>query len=120
MNKHIEDLKKIKTPTWSRLLGNWRGWQAARAARKAKHYITTITFWLKRDDEQPRSAFVHLYETGKGERTFSYYKGNSFLNIEDWTHYHRLIIPWAHHKISNQRMLEMSERSLHVPKEWTK
>lgn len=101
-NAHIEKLKNIRAPWWSRLLGNWRAWRAARAARKKMYHIATVNIWMRTIvDKQIHCSWVHFYETGAGKRSYTYQQGKRPHRLETTHLYHHLVIPWLHHKLSN-------------------
>lgn len=125
MNRHIEAFKKFKAPWWSVLLGNWRARKAAKIARKKKHYVATITLWVKHISMigQPEllTAFIHLYETGTGKRTFEFSKGDTTIKDVDSVHnYHSAVLPWLHGRFTNQAMIDYAKKTEITPKEWSK
>lgn len=119
MNEHIEKLKKLKAPYWPRLLGNWRAWRRARAARRKTYHVTTVTLWTKfTKDDRIEAAWVHLYETGSGRRSFQYHIGRTRTDLKEYHAYHQLILPWLNYKVGNKEVVKYAEGSDRVPTSW--
>lgn len=110
----FKEFRAPKTPLWSRLIGDWRAWHNARRARKTKHHIATVSLWGRnRNTGDPVCGYLHLFETGKGKRSYTFERGelSRITDYREWTLYHVTIIPWMHGKFSNETIANWAAKT---------
>lgn len=120
VKSHIDQLKKLRAPWWARLLGDYRAWRKAREARFAQNHVATINLWFRpAGTHRAMAAWLHLYERGDGKRTFKFHNPAKVAKLERFSVYHHIVIPWVHHRVSNDTVREVARRSCDAPTQWT-
>ncbi len=113
MTDPFKEFRAPKTPLWSRMLGDWRAWRRARKARTMKYHIATIKLHGSSYQGRRVTGYVHLFETGKGKRSFKYERGelNRATDHMQFSAMHDVVIPWHHGKWDNKTIRDWADKA---------